>query len=68
MEGLNNQIFRVKFIADDSETCLMETGKIYEVKSVERGLYRIDTDIDESYLYNPDDFEIVSGTRPEDIY
>lgn len=33
--------------------------KIYDVLSVESGLYRLVDDTDEDYLFYPEDFEIV---------
>lgn len=37
----------------------METGKTYEVMSIEKGWYRIMTEIDEDYLFPPEQFDIV---------
>ena len=34
-------------------------GKVYKVISVERGWYRIMTELDEDYLFPPESFEIV---------
>jgi len=36
-----------------------EKDKIYEVISVEKGWYRIMTELDEDYLFPPECFEIV---------
>ena len=37
----------------------LTTGKVYEVLSVEKGWYRIYTELDDDYLFPPDLFEIV---------
>ncbi|MGN0648457.1 MAG: hypothetical protein ACI4J3_07500 [Oscillospiraceae bacterium] len=37
----------------------MQKGKIYEVISIEKGWYRIMTEIGEDYLFPPECFEIV---------
>ena len=34
-------------------------GKVYDVLSIEKGWYRIMTEIDEDYLFPPEAFEIV---------
>ena len=34
-------------------------GKVYDVMSIERGWYRIMTELDEDYLFPPECFEIV---------
>ena len=49
---------RVKYIADH-ETLALEKGKVYEVMSIEKGWYRIMTELDEDYLFPPRAFEIV---------
>ena len=67
MDRLDND-FIVKYILDDSDTCLVEKGKEYTVVSVERGLYRINTELDETYLFRPEAFESVSGVKPKDLY
>ncbi len=36
-----------------------DAGKVYEVLSVEKGWYRIMTELDEDYLFPPECFEIV---------
>lgn len=48
---------RVKYIGED--LAAMQTGKIYNVISVEKGWYRIMTELDEDYLFPPEVFEIV---------
>ena len=37
----------------------LPTGTICEVLSIEKGWYRIMTELDESYLFPPEAFEIV---------
>ncbi len=37
----------------------LDREKIYEVLSVERGWYRIMTELDEDYIFPPDLFEVV---------
>ena len=50
---------KVKYIGED--LVAMEKGKIYDVISVEKGYYRIMTEIHESYLFPPKLFEIVEA-------
>ena len=47
----------VRYIAKD--LVAMRQGKEYEVLSVEKGWYRIMTELDEDYLFPPEAFEIV---------
>lgn len=49
---------KVKYIADHDTLALIK-GKVYEVMSVEKGWYRIMTELDEDYLFPPEAFEIV---------
>ena len=37
----------------------LTNGREYEVLSVEKGWYRVDTDMGEDYLYPPEVFEVV---------
>ena len=48
----------VKYIAD-YKTPALEKGKEYKVISVEKGWYRIMTELDEDYLFPPKMFELV---------
>ena len=48
---------KVKYIGKD--LVAMKQGKIYEVLSVEKGWYRIMTEIGEDYLFPPEVFEAV---------
>ena len=43
---------KVKYIAEH-ETPALEKGKTYEVMSVEKGWYRIMTELEEDYLFPP---------------
>ncbi len=49
---------KVKYISDYDTPALIK-GKIYDVLSVEKGWYRIMTELEEDYLFPPDAFEIV---------
>ena len=51
---------KVRYIKESSYLVLTH-GKIYDVKSVEKGWYRIVDDSGEDYLYPPEAFEIVDG-------
>ena len=48
---------KVKYIGKD--LVALKQGKVYSVISVEKGWYRIMTEIGEDYLFPPDAFEIV---------
>ena len=48
---------KVKYIGKD--LVALTKGKTYNVLSVEKGWYRIRTEIGEDYLFPPDAFEIV---------
>lgn len=41
------------------DTIALDRSKIYAVLSIEKGWYRIMTELDEDYLFPPDLFEIV---------
>lgn len=49
---------KVKYIAQHDTLALIQ-DKIYEVLSVEKGWYRIMTELDEDYLFPPEAFEII---------
>lgn len=49
---------KVKYIGT-TETFAFERGKVYDVLSVEKGWYRIMTELDEDYLFPPTQFEII---------
>lgn len=48
---------KVKYVGRD--LVAMKYGKVYRVLSIEKGWYRIMTEIGEDYLFPPDAFEIV---------
>lgn len=48
---------KVRYIGPDYVA--LPTGSVYEVLSVEKGWYRIMTELDEDYLFPPETFEIV---------
>lgn len=54
---------KVKYIARD--TPAIEKSKAYEVLSIEKGWYRIMTELDESYLFPPEVFEVVEGSEAD---
>lgn len=54
---------KVKYIGKD--LVAIRHGKIYEVISVEKGWYRIMTEIDEDYLFPPECFEIIVSEKEE---
>ena len=59
---------RVKYIGED--LVAMRRGKIYDVISVEKGWYRIMTEIHDDYLFPPEVFEVIDantdGVRVKD--
>ncbi len=48
---------KVKYIGKD--IVALEKNKIYPVLSVEKNWYRIQTELDEDYLFPPEAFEII---------
>lgn len=50
---------KVKYIAKD--LVAMKQGKIYDVMSIEKGWYRIMSELDEDYLFPPEAFEVVDN-------
>jgi hypothetical protein len=54
---------KVKYIGRDMVG--IRQGKIYEVLSVEKGWFRIMTELDDTYLFPPEAFEIVEGDCKE---
>ena len=54
---------KVRYIGKDYVT--FRAGKIYEVISIEKGWYRIMTELDEDYLFPPKLFEIVEGSADD---
>lgn len=55
---------KVKYIGKQYLDTAFEKDKIYEVISVEKGWYRIMTELDEDYLFPPECFEVVDS-EPE---
>ena len=51
---------KIKYIGK-KETLAFERGKVYEVMSIEKGWFRIMTELDEDYLFPPHVFEVVEG-------
>lgn len=49
---------KVKYIGKH-DTPALERGKLYNVLSVEKGWFRIMTELDEDYLFPPEVFDIV---------
>ena len=49
---------KVKYIGK-TDIVALEKGKVYNVLSVEKGWYRIMTEVEEDYLFPPNQFEIV---------
>lgn len=49
---------KVRFLGK-VQTFALESGKVYEVMSVENGWFRIMTELDEDYLFPPEQFQIV---------
>ena len=58
---------RVRYIGE-KDTLAFDRSKFYEVISVERGWYRIMTELDDDYLFPPSCFELIDGELPKDIY
>ena len=51
---------RVRYIGG-WDTLALKEGKVYDVMSVEKGWYRIMSELDEDYLFPPKLFEVVSN-------
>ena len=49
---------KVKFLGK-VKTLALEKGKIYDVISVEKGWFRIMTELDDDYLFPPEQFEVI---------
>ena len=50
---------KVRYLGKD--LVAVKFGKVYDVLSIEKGWYRIMTEIDEDYLFPPEAFEIVEN-------
>ena len=49
---------KVKYLGK-IDTPALEKGKIYDVLAIEKGWLRIMTELDEDYLFPPEQFEII---------
>ncbi len=49
---------KIKYIGSVDYVAI-DRNKIYEVISIEKGWYRIMTELDEDYLFPPEAFEII---------
>lgn len=49
---------KVKYIGK-KDTLAFERGKSYEVIAIEKGWYRIMTELDDDYLFPPEIFEVI---------
>ena len=49
---------KVKYIGK-AKTIALKKEKVYDVLSVEKGWFRIMTELDEDYLFPPNQFEVV---------
>lgn len=56
---------KVKYLGE-WDTIALEDGKVYNVMSIEKGWYRIMTELDEDYLFPPKLFEIVEDQEKHD--
>ena len=52
------KIMRVKYIGKH-DTPAIDKGKIYDVISIEKCWYRIMTELDEDYLFPPEEFQVI---------
>lgn len=51
---------KVKYLGK-IDTPALEKGKIYDVIAVEKGWFRVMTELDEDYLFPPEQFEVVKA-------
>lgn len=56
---------KVKYI-EKQDYIALKRDRIYDVISVEKGWYRIMTELGEDYLFPPEAFEIVNGENAKD--
>lgn len=49
---------KVKYVGV-KDTLAFERDKVYEVMSIEKGWFRIMTELDDDYLFPPEMFEVV---------
>lgn len=50
---------KVKYIGEKYIGTAFEKDKLYDVVSVEKGWFRIMTELDEDYIFPPESFEII---------
>ena len=55
---------KVEYIGE-KETIAFERGKAYPVLSIERGWYRVSTELEDDYLFRPCLFRIVDGSEAD---
>ena len=67
MDRLNDiPIRKVKYISGlDTVVDVLIQGKVYDVISIEKGWYRIMTELDDDYLFPPELFEIVEEWKKD---
>lgn len=51
---------KVKYIGNKN-TPAFDREKVYDVISIEKGWLRITTELDEDYLFPPDQFEVIEN-------
>jgi len=54
---------KVKYLGKQYNGTAFDAGRIYKVLSIEKGWYRIMTELDEDYLFPPELFEIVEEKK-----
>ena len=54
---------KVRYIGPDYVTFIK--NKVYDVLSIEKGWYRLMSEVDESYLLQPQVCEVVEGTEED---
>ena len=55
---------KVKYLGKVKTPALIK-GKIYDVISIEKGWFRIMTELDEDYLFPPEQFEFIDGMNEQ---
>lgn len=58
MGRLSGKAMKVKYIGEH-ETPALDRNKTYTVMAVEKGWFRIMTELDDDYLFPPEQFEVV---------
>ena len=54
---------KVKYIGK-KDTVAFERERVYEVLDVEKGWFRIMTELEEDYLFPPEQFEVIEEKAP----